>query len=121
MLALSVAFGGLAVPGFKLSHVELAPRFGGILYGITNTFGNIPGFVTPLVVGALTNNNQTREAWQTVFWIGAGIYVFGGLVVLVFLRTDVQEWAKDPEGEKGPEPGDLASDNTSTRSSTTRL
>ncbi|CAH1255147.1 SLC17A5 [Branchiostoma lanceolatum] len=144
MLTLAAAFGGLATPGFKLSHVELAPRFGGILYGITNTFGNIPGFVTPLVVGALTNNNQTREAWQTVFWIGAGIYVFGGLVqtreawqtvfwigagiyvfgglvVLVFLRTDVQEWAKDPEGEEGPEPGDLASDNTSTRSSTTRL
>ena len=25
--------------------------------GITNTFGSIPGFVAPLAVGALTENN----------------------------------------------------------------
>ena len=37
-------------------------RYAGILMGITNTWGTIPGFVSPLVVGALTNDD--------VSWVG---------------------------------------------------
>ncbi|XP_078595018.1 sialin-like isoform X2 [Branchiostoma floridae x Branchiostoma japonicum] len=97
MLALSAGFGGLSTPGFKICHIEIAPRFGGILFGITNVFGSIPGFVAPEIIGAMTNNNQTREAWMNIFWIGASIYVFGGIVVLLFLRTDIQPWAHAPD------------------------
>ncbi|XP_035660180.1 sialin-like isoform X1 [Branchiostoma floridae] len=97
MLALSAGFGGLSTPGFKICHIEIAPRFGGILFGITNVFGSIPGFIAPEIIGAMTNNNQTREAWMNIFWIGASIYVFGGIVVLLFLRTDIQPWAHAPD------------------------
>lgn len=35
-------------------------RYSGILMGITNTFGTIPGFVSPIVVQELTGQNVSR-------------------------------------------------------------
>eukprot|EP00058_Branchiostoma_floridae_P006257 XP_002591745.1 hypothetical protein BRAFLDRAFT_83517 [Branchiostoma floridae] len=98
-------------------------------WGFYTMLTNLPTYLKQIL--GFDIKAQTREAWQTVFWIGAGIYVFGGLVVLVFLRTDVQDWAKDPEEEKGANAdglpsdmniaSDLKLDNSSTRTSTTRL
>ncbi|XP_078595071.1 sialin-like [Branchiostoma floridae x Branchiostoma japonicum] len=115
MLALSAGFGGLSTPGFKICHIEIAPRFGGILFGITNVFGSIPGFIAPEIIGAMTNNNQTREAWMNIFWIGALIYVFGGIVVLLFLRTDIQPWAQAPDKSSADQDVIFLEDVSSTR------
>lgn len=43
-------FGG----GFLLVANDLAPAYAGIVFGISNTFATIPGFISPSVVGALT-------------------------------------------------------------------
>ncbi|XP_070553612.1 sialin-like [Ptychodera flava] len=95
LIVISAAFGACATPGFKVSHVEIAPRFAGILYGITNTVGSIPGFVSPYIVGVLTEDENTRERWLIVFVISAVIYVIGGTVVLFTLKTEEQDWAKE--------------------------
>ena len=31
--------------------MDIAPRYGGILYGISNTVANVPGFLAPQVAG----------------------------------------------------------------------
>ena len=51
VLLLTVAVGslGLALAGFNINHLDIAPRFAGILMGITNTAATIPGFIGPLV------------------------------------------------------------------------
>ena len=46
-------------------HVELSPNYAGTLMGITNTVGNIPGFVTPYVAGALTEGNVSPTSIQS--------------------------------------------------------
>jgi hypothetical protein len=35
---------------------------------------------------------QTIEAWNKVFYLAAGIYVFGCILFVVFGRTSVQPW-----------------------------
>lgn len=40
---------------------------------------------------------DVARGWQIVFWVGAGISVVGGFVVLFTLKTEVQEWAKEDE------------------------
>eukprot|EP00056_Hartaetosiga_gracilis_P007296 m.106573 g.106573 ORF g.106573 m.106573 type:complete len:542 (-) comp12676_c0_seq1:125-1750(-) len=44
---------GFALAGFNVNHLDISPRFAGVLMGITNGFGTIPGFVGPIVAGAI--------------------------------------------------------------------
>ncbi len=55
VLLLSVAVGstGFSLAGFNINHLDIAPRFAGILMGITNTAGTIPGFVGPVVAKSI--------------------------------------------------------------------
>lgn len=55
VLLLTVAVGapGLALAGFNVNHLDIAPRFAGILMGITNAVATIPGFVGPIVAKSI--------------------------------------------------------------------
>ena len=49
-LALGAGFGGgLGMAGHGINHIDIAPRFAGVLMGITNTAGTIPGIVAPII------------------------------------------------------------------------
>jgi hypothetical protein len=52
---LTVAVGslGLNLSGFNCNHLDIAPRYGGVLMGLTNTAGTIPGIVGPYVAKAI--------------------------------------------------------------------
>ncbi|XP_002734991.1 sialin-like [Saccoglossus kowalevskii] len=94
-LVLANSFASVSYPGFKVNHVEIAPRFAGVLYGITNTAATIPGFVAPYVNGIiLQNRGTTADSWLIIFLIAAGFYFVGGTVVLATIKTEEQEWAK---------------------------
>ena len=43
---------GCSFSGFNSTHVDMAPDFAGTLMGMTNSIGNIPGFIAPLVAEA---------------------------------------------------------------------
>ena len=47
---------GFNVAGFLINHLDVAPKYAGILQGITNTVATVPGFLGPAVVGILTEN-----------------------------------------------------------------
>ena len=57
----------------------------------------IPGIVSPTIVGVLTPN-ETQEEWRLVFYIAAGIYMFGMIVFALFASGEKQPWADD-DGE----------------------
>ena len=40
--------------GFFVNHLDIGPRFGGVILGLTNTCGTVPGILTPLVTGFFT-------------------------------------------------------------------
>ena len=48
-LSISVGTVGFAVAGFTINHLDVAPKYAGILMGISNTVATIPGFVGPQV------------------------------------------------------------------------
>ena len=39
--------------------MDIAPNYAGTMMGITNTMGNIAGFVTPYVVGSIIDSAAT--------------------------------------------------------------
>ena len=53
LITLSVGLGGLALSGVGVNHLDIAPKFAGILMGITNAAGTIPGIVGPQVAKAI--------------------------------------------------------------------
>jgi len=104
LVTTAIGFLGLNFSGFLINHLDVSPAYAGILQGITNTFATVPGFLGPTVVGILTENEPTREQWQKVFFISAGIATFGGLVFLALAKGYEQEWSRSSPyfGEEEP-------------------
>ena len=55
VLFLTIAVGAqdLALSGFGYNHLDIAPRCGGVLMGLTNGVATIPGIVGPYVAKAI--------------------------------------------------------------------
>eukprot|EP00041_Stephanoeca_diplocostata_P016949 m.336477 g.336477 ORF g.336477 m.336477 type:complete len:527 (-) comp20537_c0_seq2:120-1700(-) len=66
---ITVAQGGLGVAmgGFGVNHLDIGPRYSGVLMGITNTAATIPGFVGPIITAKLTPcglcDNSTKPGY----------------------------------------------------------
>uniref|UniRef100_A0A4W3HER2 Sialin n=1 Tax=Callorhinchus milii TaxID=7868 RepID=A0A4W3HER2_CALMI len=86
LLALSTTFASFNSSGFAVNHLDIAPQYAGFLMGVTNTFGTIPGILGPTVTGLLTTEG-TLHGWQMVFFISAGINIFGAVFYAVFSKT----------------------------------
>nr|XP_042909060.1 sialin isoform X2 [Parasteatoda tepidariorum] len=91
---LSLSLGGFCYSGYMLSHLDLSPEYAGTLMGIANTISNLTGFLAPLVVGTLTENQQTLHQWRIVFGISAILLMFTSLIFLFFSSTKKQDWAE---------------------------
>ena len=52
-VTLAVGLNGLTTAGYSVNHLDIAPRFAGILMGITNMAGTIPGIVGPQIAKAI--------------------------------------------------------------------
>ncbi|XP_065897724.1 sialin-like [Dysidea avara] len=116
-LSISVGTVGFAVAGFTINHLDVAPKYAGILMGISNTVATIPGFVGPQVAKMIAkkpsfetcddncNDPLTidiyRQEWTLVFIIAAEIYAFGALAYLLLGSGEKQWWADGVEhGDK---------------------
>ncbi len=44
-LILGVGFSGLNATGYAVNHLDIAPRYAGILMGLSNTFATIPHLI----------------------------------------------------------------------------
>lgn len=91
--------------GHFVSMVDLAPNYAGTLLGISNTAaGGGMSALAPLVAGYFTTKNHTWEAWQTVFWITAAVYIFANFIYVLTIRAKPQPWnepkTKDEENQK---------------------
>ncbi|XP_072178151.1 sialin-like [Diadema setosum] len=102
VLLMTIAAGGIGI-SFSTAFVnaiDLAPIFSGTLTGIANFIAVSSGFMAPLVVGALTQDQNDSRGWHIVFYGIAAVDLFGALFFHAFGSGDVQEWAVVAEEEK---------------------
>ncbi|XP_067038099.1 vesicular glutamate transporter 2-like [Acropora muricata] len=83
----------LAFPAYTVNMLDIAPRFASIIMGICNTIGTTAGFVSPIVVGFITQHKCAKD-WQEVFWISFAILVAGTLLFCALTTGERQEWDK---------------------------
>ena len=42
--------------GVMVNHADVAPKYASLLFGISNTFATLPGFLAPYAIGQMTTN-----------------------------------------------------------------
>ena len=55
LLTIAVGFQGWALAGFNINHLDIAPRFSGVLMGLSNSAATLPGFIGPAVAKAIAH------------------------------------------------------------------
>ncbi|KAF5279363.1 hypothetical protein FQA39_LY05473 [Lamprigera yunnana] len=91
-LSVAITIHGAVSTGPLANLVDLSPNYASVLMGMANGFGAVGGMISPLIVGLLTNNKQTTEQWQKVFWIGATILMTTSTVFALFGKCELQWW-----------------------------
>jgi nitrate/nitrite transporter NarK len=80
LLALTLFVADLCVSScWSICH-DVGGENAGTVTGAMNTFGNIGGALSPLVVGYAV---QWYNSWTLPFFVTAGVYVAGGILTLL--------------------------------------
>ncbi|KAH6790788.1 phosphate transporter 4 [Perilla frutescens var. frutescens] len=88
----SVALGLLALgrAGFAVNHMDVAPRYAGIVMGVSNTAGTLAGIVGVDLTGRLLEAAKAAQldltspdSWRVVFVIPGSLCIFSSVVFLV--------------------------------------
>ncbi|XP_063974222.1 putative inorganic phosphate cotransporter isoform X3 [Diachasmimorpha longicaudata] len=94
-VVLLVIAGGLnvgAICGFQINHMDLSPKYAGLLMACTNCAAAIVALLAPLIVGEIVTDQTNANQWKIVFYLSGGIYFFGNLMFIVFGSGDTQWW-----------------------------
>ena len=83
----------MALSSIHVNPLDLAPLHAGKIMGLAYAAANLAAIGVPLAVGALTYERSTRDEWQKVFFLAAGIYAVGAIVFVVFGSGQRQSWA----------------------------
>lgn len=89
----SIALGFLALgrAGFAVNHMDIAPRYAGIVMGVSNTAGTLAGIVGVDLTGRLLEAAKTAQldltspdSWKAVFLIPGMLCIFSSFIFLLF-------------------------------------
>ncbi|XP_042874622.1 putative inorganic phosphate cotransporter [Penaeus japonicus] len=92
LISLALFFNGAVTASIIVNHTDIAPNFSGTLFGFANTLCSVGSFIVPVMVGYMTDGQQTLAQWQKVFWVFIPIYIVTEIFYLVFSSGDVQPW-----------------------------
>lgn len=56
----------LYLTGFNVNHLDIAPRYAGILMGISNGVGTLSGLLCPIVVERVTKD-EVKKIQKSLF------------------------------------------------------
>ena len=80
--------GAFSHSGFWSNVVDLSPQYSGVMLGISNTLGTVPGIMANLSTGYILQ--QTGNNWGWVFGLAIAIYCVGLIVFLTWSSADEQ-------------------------------
>ena len=81
LLCMILGTASFTVPGYGTNHLDIAPRHAGVLVGITNTIGTIPGVVGVAFTGWLID---ATGSYNSVFLMIAGVNLVGSVIWLIY-------------------------------------
>ncbi|MGA2408858.1 MAG: ACS family MFS transporter [Candidatus Binataceae bacterium] len=85
LVTLSIAGTAMGAGGFAVNHLDVAPRYAGILMGLSNTFATLPGIIGVAATGFIL---QATGSFAAAFYLTVAIYLIGGVCYLVMGSGD---------------------------------
>ncbi len=67
--------------GMGTNHLDIGPKYAGVLLGLTNTVATIPGILAPAITGFMV---QLSGNWNAVFYLAAALLLVGTVVWNLF-------------------------------------
>ena len=68
-LTVAVGSNGLVLSGFACNHLDIAPRYAGVLMGLTNAAATVTGIIGPYVAKAIAHKVCNVAVRLIFFWI----------------------------------------------------
>ena len=117
LLVIGMLAYGLVMGGDVIVPVEVSRHFATTIYAGINMFANLSGVIAPLVIGCLLESGSENDdglggsgasgaaakaAWDSVFYMAAGVVSFGTTIFLLFGSSERQPFDRlhDPEAEE---------------------
>ncbi|ERN12592.1 hypothetical protein AMTRI_Chr01g113530 [Amborella trichopoda] len=89
--SLSLGFLALGRAGFAVNHLDIAPKYAGIVMGVSNTAGTLAGVVGVGLTGRILEDAKlgsgeltSPESWKPVFFIPGYLCIMSAVVFMVF-------------------------------------
>ncbi|KAK9888041.1 hypothetical protein WA026_000318 [Henosepilachna vigintioctopunctata] len=90
-LVVMMLFNGVAVASVLANPEDLTTNWQETIYNTMNFFGNCGGFIGPILVSKLTEEN-TNEGWGLVFFTGGLLSILTGIFFRYFAEFETQDW-----------------------------
>ncbi|XP_018320987.1 putative inorganic phosphate cotransporter [Agrilus planipennis] len=104
LLTVGVGLNGGIYSGFKVNHLDISPRFAGILMSFTNCLANLAGLLAPIYAGNIIKGQPTQAKWRIVFITAAAVYAGCCTFYSIFASGQRQPWddpaTDDPKKSK---------------------
>jgi ACS family sodium-dependent inorganic phosphate cotransporter len=85
LMSLGNIFGGAMAGGFGVNHLDIAPKGAGVIMGLSNTAGTIPGIIGVYISGLIL---EATGSWALVFQTAAGVLTFGLIFYVIFASAE---------------------------------
>ncbi|KAJ1524954.1 hypothetical protein ONE63_009810 [Megalurothrips usitatus] len=95
LLSMGVGLMGATMSAYRINHLDISPRYAGVLMAITNCVANIFALLAPLIAGYITDK-RTQQAWREVFFVSAGVYFVTAAIYQLFASGEKQSWDSPP-------------------------
>ena len=87
--SIALGFLGCARGGFSVNHMDIAPKFAGVLMGISNTAGTVAGVIGVASSGWLlqqAGGAQNLRGWYHALGLSSALCVLGSGIFMSFAR-----------------------------------
>ncbi|VDP68975.1 unnamed protein product [Echinostoma caproni] len=107
LLSLSLGFSGLAVAGYAVNVIDLAPNFSGLVMGFANSVSTFTGILSTLTASIVVHKFglELKNGWRVALALAALSQFCAMLIYLIFGSSEEQSWAyTDRESEEETTP-----------------
>nr|AEE63170.1 unknown [Dendroctonus ponderosae] len=109
LLIVAISLNGAMFCGYNVNHIDISPRFSGVLFGISNGIGQTLAILAPLLVQFIVYDETDKDLWRTMFVIAAIIYAATAVVFITYLSAERQWWDAISRPSKGDFQSELQS------------
>lgn len=90
-VTLTLGTAGFARGGFSVNHMDIAPKYAGVVMGISNTAGTVAGMIGVAVTGQLlelSGGAAMRSGWTQAFLLASIQCIAGSFVFIKYARGE---------------------------------